>query len=112
MLPDLDIGQVVRIAPVHRGKSCEVGTCLQKLSDRSYLVETNGGEVLHRNREAIKPAQESVSEQVSLKGAPSKVTVTATDPATSTTIPAMSASMTRSSTRYVKKPVRFQDCLC
>ena len=55
VLPDLDIGQAVRIAPVHRGKSWEVGTCLQKLSDRSYLVEKSGGEMLHRNRQAIKP---------------------------------------------------------
>ena len=37
VLPALDIGQEVRIAPVYRGKSWEVGTCLQKLSDRSYL---------------------------------------------------------------------------
>ena len=39
----------VRIAPVHRGKSWEVRTCLQKLSDRSYLLETNRGEVLLLN---------------------------------------------------------------
>jgi len=55
VLPDLDIGQAVGIAPVHRGKSWEVGTCLQKLSDRSFLVEKSG-EVLCRNRQAIKPA--------------------------------------------------------
>lgn len=64
ILPGLDIGQEVRIAPTHRGKTWEVGTCQQKLSDRSYLVGMSGGEVLRRNRQAIKPSHsEHVTEQ-------------------------------------------------
>ena len=51
MLPDLDIGQEVHIAPIHRGSYWKTGTCLQKLSDRSYLVETDG-EVFQQNRQA------------------------------------------------------------
>lgn len=64
ILQDLDIGQEVRIAPTHRDKTRKVGTCLKKLSDRSYLVEMSGGEVLRRNRQAIKPSKpEHVMEQ-------------------------------------------------
>jgi len=85
---------------------------LQKLSDRSYLVETSGGEVLCRNRHAIKPSQsEHVAEQDSPK-AESAVPQTSmlsasTDLAASTTAPAA-----RTSSRTIKKPVRFQDYVC
>jgi len=111
-LPDLDIGQEVRIAPTHRGKTWEAGTCLQKLSDRSYLIETSGGEVLCRNRQAIKPSQsEHVAEQDSPE-AESAVPQTSmlsasTDLAASTTAPAA-----RTSSRTIKKPVQFQDYVC
>ena len=111
-LPDLDIGQEVCIAPTHRGKTWEAGTCLQKLSDRSYLIETSGGEVLCRNRQAIKPSQsEHVAEQDSPE-AESAVPQTSmlsasTDLAASTTAPAA-----RTSSRTIKKPVQFQDYVC
>jgi hypothetical protein len=54
VLPDLDIGQEVRVSPIHRNKPWEEGTSVQKLSDRFYLVETKG-EILRRNRQALKP---------------------------------------------------------
>ena len=52
VLPDLNIGQEVHIAPIHRGSYWKTGTCLQKFSDtcRSYLVETDG-EVFQQNRQ-------------------------------------------------------------
>ena len=108
ILPDLDIGQEVRIAPLHRGKSWEVGTCLQKLSDRSYLVETKG-EVLRRNRQAIKPVPEvpAVTEE------PKQTAVSPpTDSVSSTAVPVLSPPALRSSSRAVKRPVRFQDYVC
>ncbi|CAB4012917.1 Hypothetical predicted protein [Paramuricea clavata] len=52
LLPDLDVGQEVRV----RGqidKTWELGKCLEKLSDRSYMVQTNG-EKVRRNREEIR----------------------------------------------------------
>lgn len=108
VLPDLDIGQEVRIAPLHRGKSWEVGTCLQKLSDRSYLVETNG-EVLRRNRQAIKPAPEAlpVSEEAN-----QPAVTPPTDSVSSTAGSVPSPPALRSSSRTVKRPVRFQDYAC
>ena len=59
MLPDVEIGQEVCIAPIRRVKSWEVGTCIQKVSNRSYMVETNG-ELLQWNAQAIKPASEEL----------------------------------------------------
>ena len=53
-LPELEIGQEVRIAPLKRHHPWKSGTCVEKLSDRSYLVET-GSFSLRRNRQALKP---------------------------------------------------------
>lgn len=61
VLPDLEIGQEVRVAPNQRGKPWEVGNCKEKLSDRSYLVESNG-ELLRRNRQLLKPVDETPKE--------------------------------------------------
>jgi len=52
-LPELEIAQEVRVAG-QQNKIWEAGTCVEKLSDSSYLVEVNGGTV-HRNREALRP---------------------------------------------------------
>ena len=58
VLPNLDIGQEARLTPTHRGSSWKAGSCLQKLSNRSYLIETDG-EVSQRNRQAIRPFKEA-----------------------------------------------------
>lgn len=52
-LPELDIGQDVRVAG-QRKKTWQPGKCLEKLSDRSYLVRTDS-EMVRRNREDIRP---------------------------------------------------------
>lgn len=108
VLPDLDIGQEVRIAPLHRGKSWEAGTCLQKLSDRSYLVEANG-EVLRRNRQAIKPTPEALPAS---EDDPETALSPPTDSLSSTAGPVPSPPALRSSSRTIKPPVRFQDYVC
>ena len=48
-LPEIEIGQEVRVAPQERNQPWKSGTCVKKLSDRSYLVETSS-ETLRRNR--------------------------------------------------------------
>ena len=53
-LPELELGQEVRIAPLKRNHPWKSGTCVEKLSDRSYLVET-GSFSLRQNRKALKP---------------------------------------------------------
>ena len=57
VLPKLEIGQEVRVAG-QRNKVWEAGTCVQKLSDRSYLVEVNGN-TLRRNRQALRPKKDT-----------------------------------------------------
>ena len=39
VLPHLEIGQEVRLSLLQRGKPWKAGTCVEKLSDRSYMVE-------------------------------------------------------------------------
>jgi len=57
VLPELEIGQEVRVSG-QRNKIWEAGTCVQKLSYRSYLVEVNGS-TLRRNREALRPNKDT-----------------------------------------------------
>ena len=52
-LPELDIGQDVQVAG-QRKKTWQPGKCLEKLSDRSYLVQTDR-ETVRRNREDLRP---------------------------------------------------------
>ena len=70
-LPELEVGQEVRVAPLQKGKSWQAGTLVDQLSDRSYLVKT-GNETIRRNRHYLKPKEQSASKVVSK--VPSEVT--------------------------------------
>ncbi|PFX25558.1 Uncharacterized protein K02A2.6 [Stylophora pistillata] len=52
-LPEREIDQGVRVAG-QRNRIWEAGTCVQMLSDHSYLVEVNG-DTVRQNREALRP---------------------------------------------------------
>lgn len=56
-LPELEIGPKVRVAPLRKNQTWKQGTCTEKLSDRSYVVQL-GGMTLRRNRKFLKPARE------------------------------------------------------
>ena len=59
ILPEIEIGQDVRIASLQKNQTWKTGTCIEKLSDRSYVVKTNSdSQVLRRNREFLKPAEQ------------------------------------------------------
>ena len=59
ILPEIEIGQDVRIAPLQKNQTWKTGTCIEKLSDRFYVVKTNSdNQVLRRNREFLKPAEQ------------------------------------------------------
>lgn len=59
ILPEIEIGQDVRIAPLQKNQTWKTGMCIEKLSDRSYVVKTNSdNQVLRRNREFLKPAEQ------------------------------------------------------
>lgn len=59
-LPQLEIAQEVRVAPLKKGQSWQAGTLVEQLSDRSYLVKT-GSDNIRRNRHFLKPKEQSVS---------------------------------------------------
>ena len=125
VLPELEIGQEVRIAG-QGNKICEAGTYVQKLSDRSYLVEVNGN-TLHRNRETLRPTKDTqmtdkttVAEtkpptpvpaqtegQTALKSS-NHSDVTTSVKVSNTQQQNRSAPLKSTRTRIVKAPVRFQ----
>lgn len=55
ILPEIEVGQEVRVAPTERNKPWKRATYVQKLSGRSYLVKTSK-ETVRRNRQSLKPA--------------------------------------------------------
>ena len=106
ILPDLEIGQEVRVAPNQRGKTWEVGNCKTKLSDRSYLVESNG-ELLRRNRQLLKPVDEAPKEPaIDLHAAPEAESAKKPQ-MLPVSEPAVNPPALRRSQRVVKKPDRF-----
>ncbi|KAL9976934.1 hypothetical protein ACROYT_G014281 [Oculina patagonica] len=62
ILPELEVGQEVRVAPLQKNETWKRGTCLEKSSGRSYLVKPEGnGQVVRRNREFLKPAKKPLT---------------------------------------------------
>ena len=58
ILPKIDIGQDVRVAPLQKNDVWERGTCIEKLSDRSYVVQTDAdNHIVRRNRAFLKPTE-------------------------------------------------------
>ena len=57
LLPELEIGQEVRVTPLRKNQTWEQGICTEKLSDRSCVVQS-GGTSLRRNRQFLKLARE------------------------------------------------------
>ena len=56
-LPELEIGQEVRIQRRRNNQTWKEVTCVEKLSDRSYVVKS-GNEFFSRNRQFLRPAAE------------------------------------------------------
>lgn len=92
-LPDLDIGQEVQVAPYQHHKTWETGVCVDKLSDRSYLLQSHG-QLLRRNREDIKPATPISTPDPPAEDPP--VSIPDTPPV-------------RRSQRVTKRPTKFND---
>ena len=55
-LPELEIGQEVKVPQLCKNQTWEKGTCTEKLLDRSYIVQS-GGITFRRNRQLLKPAR-------------------------------------------------------
>ena len=120
-LPGLEIGQEVRVAPLRKNQSWEQGICTEKLSKRSYVVQT-GGTSLRRNRQFLKPSREPAVQakpdanpdhdvhrepvqQVKPISSPAK-TFTSGDIPEETKA---SVTSIKTRTRSIRPPVRFKD---
>ena len=59
-LPELQIGEQVRLQPVNPKAPWDKGSCVAKVGPRSYLIETDNGNLYRRNRKFIRqdPSQE------------------------------------------------------
>ena len=130
LLPEIEVGQEVRVAPTERSKPWKSATCVQKLSDRSYLVRTSK-ETVRRNRQSLKPTSPpkpaksypmppSHAAEETVQIAPGAESITCTSPSTQQTptethsstssqehVPV--APVTRTRTRVIKPPSRYQD---
>ena len=60
-LPELEIGQELRIAPLRKNQTWRQATCLEKLSDRSYVVKS-GDQTLRRNRQFLRHVAEPTTQ--------------------------------------------------
>ena len=107
VLPDLEIGQEVRLSPLQRGKPWKAGTCVEKLSDRSYMVKADG-ELFRRNRHDLKPTQENPPAD---RPAPVPQSASESYVAAAAT-PAPNPVARRTSSRNIKRPARFADYVC
>ena len=56
-LPEVKIGQEVRIQPLRKNQTWKKTSCIEKLSDRSYVVKS-GNEHFRSNRQFLRPAAE------------------------------------------------------
>ena len=55
-LPEFNVGDHVRLQDMHNNRWAQRGTITSKLPNRSYLVETDRGEIRRRNRRHLRPA--------------------------------------------------------
>ena len=128
-LPELGIGQEVRIQSLRKNQTWKEPTCIEKLSDRSYVVKS-GNELFRRNRQFLKPvAEPAPTEKQSNKAGSQESEVThkenlkvpkspsqPTSPkqgsregavAMETQVPLSGSQKTR--TRSIRPPQRFKD---
>jgi len=57
-LPDLQIGHTVRMQPLEKGGTWKKATTVNKLGNRSYLLQTEDGQTYRRNRKFIRTTSE------------------------------------------------------
>jgi hypothetical protein len=61
-LPELEVGETIRMKPLpgdHTGL-CSLGTCLQRVASRSYLVDV-GGSLYRSNRVDLRVAEQTTN---------------------------------------------------
>ncbi|XP_044171759.1 uncharacterized protein LOC122956136 [Acropora millepora] len=113
VLPEIEIGQDVRVAPLQMNDVWKRGTCVEKLSNRSYVVQTDAdNHLVLRNRAFLKPAEKQAPPSPSSK----PVDVSENQPSDRSSSPAtvpepktISPTVKRTRTRIIKPPARLSN---
>ena len=113
VLPEIEIGQDVRVAPLQMNDVWKRGNCVEKLSNRSYVVQTDAdNHLVRRNRAFPKPAEKPAPPSPSSK----PVDVSENQPSDRSSSPAtvpepktISPTVKRTRTRIMKPPARLSD---
>ncbi|XP_041475701.1 uncharacterized protein K02A2.6-like [Lytechinus variegatus] len=79
-LPELEIGQPVRIQPKNRGLEWGKGVCMEKVGPRSFLVQTEAGRMLRRNRRFLRSTAEPLIPDTQMAETESPTTTTRDSP--------------------------------
>ena len=81
-LPELHVGEPVRLQPINPKAPWEQGSCVAKVGPRSYLIETDSGNLYRRNRKFIRqdPSQEQASSDSSGMNLPGQLSPNAESP--------------------------------
>ena len=108
------------MAPLQRNQIWKTGTCIKKLSDRSYVVKAGSdNQVFRRNREFLKPAAQSTEQPKPVESSdsqlsksvnqPSKQDVNSANHEPKPTLMPQTVPVKKTPTRVVKPPSRFSD---
>ena len=113
ILPEIEIGQDVRVAPLQTNDVWKRGTCIEKLSDRPYVVQTDAeNHLARRNRAFLKPAEKPAPLSLSSKPvdlSESQPSRHSSKPATVPEHKPISPAVKRTRARTIKPPARLSD---
>ena len=113
ILPEIEIIQDVRVAPLQKNDVWERGTCIEKLSDKSYVVQTDAdSHLVRRNRAFLKPAEKPALPTPSSRPidlSESQPSRHSSKPATVPEHKTISPAVKRTRTRIIKPPARLSD---
>lgn len=106
VLPKLEVGQEVKVDPLQRNKPWKSARVVESLTDRSCVVENDLGNMVRRNREAVRPVRsDDTSVEEVAPQAPAVVEMPEVNgPAT----PEKTAEV-RTRTRVIRRPVWMKD---
>lgn len=117
ILPQIEVGQDVRVAPTKENQQWRPGKCSKVLSDRSYLIDLESG-TIRRNRQALKMSnpernQSPQADQTHPLETTSRVATSTSTPTTDKSTqqekPAEPQKVTSTRTREIKLPAKFKD---
>ena len=113
ILREIEIGQDVRVAPLQKNDVWKRCTCIEKISDRSCVVQTDAdNHLVRRNRAFLKPAEKPAPPTPSSKPvdlSESQPSRHSSKPATVPEYKPISTAVKRTRTRIIKPPAWLSD---